>query len=217
LTVTTTPQLIDQLAGDLRAMPHGLVARRIGLGVLLGAAITAAIVQLLWGVRPGFAAALTSSPFWLKLAYPGALALLGIAATLRLARPDGHVTRSTWRSLALVLIVMVGLAAAELSRVAPDAYSQLVMGSTAATCPWLIALLALPVMAITFSVLRRMAPTNLMLAGAASGLTAGATAAFIYAFSCDESALPFVLIWYGLGMAVPTAVGALLGRFALRW
>jgi hypothetical protein len=72
-------------------------------------------------------------------------------------------------------------------------------------------------MGITFSVLRTMAPTQLTLAGAAAGLTAGASAALVYAFSCDESALPFVLIWYGLGMALPTAAGAMLGRLALRW
>ena len=78
-------------------------------------------------------------------------------------------------------------------------------------------MLALPVMASTLWMLRRMAPTKLTLAGAAAGLTAGAVAAFVYAFSCDESAMPFVLIWYGIGMALPTAAGALLGRAVLRW
>ena len=213
----TTPQLIDSLAGGLRAAPQGFVVRRLALGLCLGAAIALAATLYAWGARPDFAAAVLSSSFWLKLAYPGGLALLSFAAILRLSRPDGHIALMTWVGLALVILVMAGLAAAELWRAPAGAYRELVMGSTSAVCPWLIALLAVPIMGITFWILRTMAPTRLTLAGAAAGLTAGASAAFVYAFSCGESALPFVLIWYGLGMALPTVAGAILGRLALRW
>ena len=215
--MTTTPELIDQLSGELSATPKGFVARRVALGVVGGAAIAAAVVLTLWGLRPDMSNAIASFAFWAKLAYPALLTALGLAATLRLARPDVRVARSTWIGMGLVLAVMAGLASAELWHVPPDTYGRVIMGSTAATCPWLIALLAIPVMAIMLAVLRRMAPTRLTLAGAAAGLTAGATAAFVYAWSCGETALPFVLIWYGIGMAIPTAAGALLGRLALRW
>lgn len=215
--MTTTPELIDQLSGDLSATPQGLVARRVGLGVVVGGAFAATVVLALWGTRSDMAGAIASLAFWAKLAYPTVLAVLGLAATLRLARPDAHVARSTWIGMALVLMAMAGLAAAELWRVSPNEYGRMIMGSTSAVCPWLIALLAMPVMAITLAVLRRMAPTRLTLAGAVAGLTAGATAALVYAFSCGETALPFVLIWYGIGMAIPTAAGALLGRLVLRW
>jgi hypothetical protein len=215
--VITTPQLIDSLAGGLRAAPQGFVVRRLALGLCLGAAIALAITLYAWGVRLDIAIAMQSSSFWLKLAYPGGLALLGFAAILRLSRPDGHIAPATWIGLALVILVMSGLAAAEFWRAPASAYRYLVMGSTSAVCPWLIALLAVPIMGITFWMLRAMAPTQLTLAGAVAGLTAGASAALVYAFSCDESALPFVLIWYGLGMALPTAAGAMLGRLALRW
>ncbi len=213
----TTPQLIDSLAGGLRAAPQGFVVRRLALGLCLGAAIALAATLYAWGVRPDIAVAVLSSSFWLKLAYSGGLALLGFAAVLRLSRPDGHVAPMIWIGLALVILVMAGLAAVELWRAPASAYRHLVMGSTAAACPWLIALLAVPIMGITFWMLRTMAPTQLTLAGAVAGLTAGASAALVYAFSCDESALPFVLIWYGLGIALPTLAGAMLGRLALRW
>ena len=215
--MTTTPELIDQLSGDLSATPKGVVARRVVRGVVIGAAIAAAVVLTLWGLRPDMANAIASFAFWVKLAYPAVLVALGLAAALRLARPDVRVARNTWIGMGLVLAVMAGLASAELWHVPPDTYGRVIMGSTAATCPWLIALLAVPVMAITLGVLRRMAPTRLTLAGAAAGLTAGATAAFVYAWSCGETALPFVLIWYGIGIAIPAVAGALLGRVALRW
>jgi hypothetical protein len=183
----------------------------------LGASIAVVAMLLAWGLRPDILRAVASSSFWLKLAYTGGLAFVGFVAILRLSRPDGRVSRIVWIGLALVILAMAGLAAAELWRAPAAEYRSIVMGSTSAVCPWLIAILAVPAMGSTFWALHRLAPTQLTLAGAAAGLTAGATAAFIYAFSCDESALPFVLIWYGVGIAVPTAAGALLGRLALRW
>ena len=50
-----------------------------------------------------------------------------------------------------------------------------------------------------------------------AGLLAGAFGAWIYAFHCDESAAPFVIIWYTLGIAAIGALGGLLGRTLLRW
>jgi hypothetical protein len=56
-----------------------------------------------------------------------------------------------------------------------------------------------------------------MLAGLAGGLAAGGLAAFVYAFSCDESAMPFVALWYTLPVLASGLIGAMVGRFALRW
>ena len=50
--MTTTPQLIDSLAGGLKPAPHGFVARCLGLGVALGASIAIAAMLLAWGLRP---------------------------------------------------------------------------------------------------------------------------------------------------------------------
>jgi hypothetical protein len=62
-----------------------------------------------------------------------------------------------------------------------------------------------------------LAPTRLALAGAAAGLLSGAGGALIYALYCTEMAAPFISIWYLLGMMIPAAVGAMLGRQLLRW
>lgn len=55
------------------------------------------------------------------------------------------------------------------------------------------------------------------LAGAGTGLLAGAVGAFAYAFYCPETAAPFLAIWYALGIAIPAALGALLGPRVLHW
>jgi hypothetical protein len=65
--------------------------------------------------------------------------------------------------------------------------------------------------------MRSLAPIRMPLAGAAAGLLAGALGATVYTLHCPEMAAPFIGIWYVLGMLVPAAVGAALGRLVLRW
>jgi hypothetical protein len=77
--------------------------------------------------------------------------------------------------------------------------------------------LSVPAFALTISAIRSLAPTRLAGAGAASGLVAGAVAAFAYALYCDEMQAPFLAVWYVLGMALPALVGAMLGPRLLRW
>jgi hypothetical protein len=92
-----------------------------------------------------------------------------------------------------------------------------VLGQTAAACPFLITLLATPVLLGGFWALRGLAPTRLRLAGTSVGLLAGAAGACVYALHCPEMAAPFLGTWYVLGIAIPTALGALLGPRVLRW
>lgn len=216
--MTTTPDLINSLATGLKPAPRGFVSRRLGLGIGAGVVLTIAAATLFaLGLRPDLPTAFTSPPFWIKFAFTGLLMLAGLVAVWRLARPEGKVSRSMWAGIVGVLLAMSALAAVQLANAPVADYRALIMGKTAAICPWLIMLLSLPILAGALWAMRSMAPTHPTLAGASVGLAAGASAAFIYAFSCDESAMPFVLIWYGLGMAVPTLVGALLGRYLLRW
>lgn len=209
-------ELIDELVGDLSPAPRAYVASRLALGMGCGAVLAAAITLMLWGPRPDLATAVTTWPFWMKAAFTGSLAAAGVASVDRLARP-GAPARGAAIAASLTVAVMAGLAAMQLAQSAEGASRRLLMGSTAASCPWLIMLLALPVLTGALWAMRLMAPTRLTHAGAAVGLAAGSLAAFIYAVSCDESAAPFVLAWYGLGIAVPTLMGALLGSRVLRW
>jgi len=91
------------------------------------------------------------------------------------------------------------------------------MGSTASVCAPRILIFAAPTFVASFWFLRRMAPTRPALAGAAAGFFAGAVGAATYGMWCQESAAAFVVLWYTLGIAVTAALGALVGRLALRW
>ncbi len=211
-----TSDLVDVLAADLPPRPRAWVARRLALGLLGGAVVSGAVTFALWGPRPDLATALATGPFWAKFGFTGLLAAAGIAAAGRLARP-GLAAKGATRWAVVVVLAMACLAVTQLARTPATEARGLVMGSTAASCPWLVILLALPILAGGIWAVRCMAPTRLAAAGAAIGLAAGGSAAFVYAVSCDESAMPFVLVWYGLGIAVPTVIGALIGPRLLRW
>ena len=65
--------------------------------------------------------------------------------------------------------------------------------------------------------LRRGAPENPTMAGAAAAFAAGGIAAAIYAWHCPDDSPLFVATWYTIAIAVVTGAGALAGRRLLRW
>ena len=133
----------------------------------------------------------------------------------RQARAGAQARTPLWL-LAVPVVALVVAASVQLSD--PKANSAaLIMGTSADVCPLLILMLSLPIFGGLLLALRRLAPTRLGLAGAVAGLTAGGWAAVVYAFHCPESTAPFIVIWYSLGIVLATALGAAVGRFALRW
>jgi hypothetical protein len=154
--------------------------------------------------------------FWWKLAVPLVLVALSFAAARRLARPGQRAGAAAALGAALLAVLWV-VAAAEIASAPAASRRGLVLGHSALPCVALIAGLALPVLAALFVALRHLAPTRLPAAGAAAGAVAGGIAAAAYALHCDEMTLPFVAVWYVLGMAVPAALGALLAPRWLRW
>jgi hypothetical protein len=162
------------------------------------------------------AAALQTTAFWAKEAFAATLAVAGSAAMLRLARPDGKAAGPMYLAFGAAAMMAV-LAVLQLGANPPQFWPHLVMGKTAALCPWLILLLALPIFAGAIAMMRSMAPTRLSAAGAACGLAAGGLSALVYSVACDENTMPFVFIWYGVAVVTTTLIGAILGPDVLRW
>ncbi len=154
--------------------------------------------------------------FWVREVYCIALAVAGFFAVARLGRPG---VRLGWVPFGVIVpvLVMWVLAGIALLATPPQAHVRMILGESAAQCPFLIALSAVPVFIAYLWILRSFAPTHLRLAGAAAGFAAGSVGAFLYSVHCGELAAPFIGIWYLLGMLIPTAIGALLGPRLLRW
>jgi hypothetical protein len=183
------------------------------VGGLLGAlAITAGILRL----NPLLSHAVVEPMFWVREAYCAALALLGFAAVTRLARP-GVRLGIVPAGIGTVVLVMWIFSATVLITAPAQNRSHLLFGATAAVCPFLIALVAVPLFIAILWVLRGLAPTRLRLAGAAAGFAAGSLGALVYSLHCPELAAPFLGTWYLLGMLIPMSLGAWLGPRLMRW
>ena len=211
-----TDDLIARLSADLRPVRRGSMVRRLALGLGIGAVVSAVLLLSWLGLRPDLLAALATGPFWMKFAYTLALAALGFWLAERAGRPGMALGRLLALAAALIAAMMlIGLA---LMAVAPPAArTPMLLGSSYQVCPWLIMAVSAPMFAGSFWALRSTAPTRPMLAGACAGLLSGGAGAFIYAFHCPEFAEPFLAFCYTAGVLFVTALGAILGRFVLRW
>ena len=211
-----TDELVSLLATGTEAVDTRLPMRRYLIAVLAGTAIATLLTSGWLGLRPTLARDLSVPMFWAKEAFCAALGAAGLVAVARLARPG---CRLGWvrAAVAAPVVAMWLLAAAALLAADPQNRSELILGQTAAVCPFRIALISTPLFVAMFAAMRGLAPTRLRLAGAAGGFAAGSVGALAYSLHCPELAAPFLAIWYVLGMLIPTAVGAWAGPHLLRW
>jgi hypothetical protein len=208
--------LIALLATNVEPVDHRQVKRTISVAVMLGAAVALGAMLLLFGVRADLTTAGARIFLLLKLAFTLALLVPASMYLIRLARPGGE-RRTPIAFVAAPFVAIVLLAAISLAFAPISYWDDMIVGDR-----WLECLLSIPVIAIVpFAViiwaLRRMAPTDLMRAGALGGLVAGTVSATGYALHCMDDSLPFVALWYGGTIAACTLAGALLGPRLLRW
>jgi hypothetical protein len=211
-----TDELIAMLASGAAPPESDALRRRYATALGWGAFGTTLLMAILLGVRPDLAEATRSPMFWVKLAFPAALLATALLAVLRLSRPGIRLGRVP-AAVAAPVLAMWLLAGVVLLGAPPGERNELVLGVSAASCPFTIALLSIPLFVAVLWAMKGLAPTRLALSGAASGLLAGAGGAMVYALYCPEMAAPFISIWYLLGMLIPTALGAMLGPRLLRW
>lgn len=211
-----TDDWVSLLATGVEPIDSTRMVRRYALAItggMLGAlAITGGILHF----NRTLSQEVLEPAFWVREAYCASLASLGFVAVTRLARPGIRVGAVPAGMGAVVVAMWIFAALILLMAPARDR-AHLLLGTTAAVCPLLIALVAAPFLVAFLWVLRGLAPTNLRSAGAAGGFAAGAFGALMYSLHCPELAAPFVGIWYLLGMLIPTVIGAVLGSRLMRW
>ncbi len=211
-----TDDLIQMLAREAEPVRPANVGGRFGLALVASIPFAFALMLALLGIRPDLSASLHTAVGWAKVALTVSLLAAGWLACARLSRP-GAPTGALLPLAALPLVAIAVGAVVVLLNAEPQARSAMVFGSTWRVCALNIVMLSVPVFVAAVVAMRSLAPTRLWHAGGAAGLLAGATGASVYAMHCPEDAVPFVAVWYVLGIVLSTAAGALLGPRLLRW
>lgn len=209
-----TEDLIDALAAGLEPAKPA----RPSPALLAAAAVAAvAAVALLLGVRPDLVDAMQAPTPWLKGLYTAALAGTAIWLATRLGRP-GVDPRPAALALASVVAIALVWGGIETAMTPPDQRLADWLGQTWMICGRNILLASAVAAPLVFLSARRLAPTRPTAAGLALGVATGGIAATAYGLlHCPEATAAFVATWYTLGVAAAGAIGALVGRFALRW
>ena len=211
-----TDDLIAALAMDAPPASPASLQRRLLMWSLPAAVAAFLGVWFYLQPRPDLMQAMGGMTFWMKAAYTAALAATGGWLFTRLGRPGASATAPLLAVLA-VLATGLTMGSMNLMMAPPDGRMHLLLGHSYEVCAFNIAGLSVLTTPFLFWAARKFAPTRPMRAGAVAGFTAGAIAATLYGLYCQESSAAFVATWYTLGILIPTAAGAVIGRYTLRW
>lgn len=211
-----TEDLIRTLATGAGPVESRTASRRYVVALAAGSLGALAVVAAWLGVNNDLATIAKLPMFWVRAAFAASVAGTALVALARLARPGVPLGRASAAMVAPVL-AMWALGAVVLLLAEPMMRAMLVLGSTWKTCPLNITLASIPVLAAVLWAIRGLAPTRPVMTGATAGRLAGGVGALVYTLHCPELEAPFLGVWYVIGMAIPTAIGAFLGPRLLRW
>lgn len=208
-----TDALIQTLARDSKAKGPSMQA---WLAICLAAALAYSVLAVLVvaGARPGFAGHMP----WVA-AKAGLSLLFALPAApllLRLSRPGQSA--GVWLPLLGVLLVGCAMTmAGSLTSTEDSERIRTLTDGAFPICAIVIPTLAAPSAVALFFWLRKQAPTRPALAGMTAGILSGALAAMAYALTCPVDSAAFVAMWYPLAIVTCAGLGALAGKFTLRW
>lgn len=214
--MSTTEELIRSLAADMRPYQRGAAQLRLAAGIVGGMLLSLAAL-ILWMGPPLSAVAYTGVPaFAMKLAFAASMIAISCILLFASGRPGQTIgARFLWLLAPPALVLATAIM--ELAITAPKFREGAWFGSTWQTCLLAIIGLSLPVLLAVGWAFRRLAPTNLRLAGLLAGLTSGSAAALVYALFCPETTATFLACWYSLGILAAGLIGLLCGPRLLRW
>lgn len=196
--------------------PQPIAPRLLARGGMVLLSVGLAAIVILGGVRPDLGAAMVGPVTAMKWLLPLAVALSSLLAALALTRPQVRHAPAAWGAAVIAGLAAVWLVFALVTTPA-DSLWPTMLGKTALVCLGSVIGISIPTLAVTLAVLRDGASPNPIRSGALAGLTVGGFAAAIYALHCNQDQPLFFLTWYGLGMLIVCAAGALAGWRLLRW
>ena len=212
-----TDDLINTLVADHTTQPRPRrVGDVLGMAIVGGLAISAALFSITLGPRPDILSAFSTWRFDMKWAENLVLVVAAAWVALRLSRPT-TTPRSAMRALIVPAFLLLATVIYELVTVPAAEWLSRAMGVNGVMCLANIIFLSVLPLTATIYALRQGAPRAPALAGAASGLLAGALGATVFAMHCTNDSPFFVAIWYVLAIGLMSMFGLLIGRHALRW
>ncbi len=214
-----TDEFLDFLSKDtveVKPMPSFAIATLWGLAASVLALFLVPMVTGV-GVRPEYFSALTQGFVAFKQLLPLGLALLLLPIARVMIYPETDLNASIIKRiwpylLAAVLLFVIGFIGE-----GHETRSMAMRGKSIPFCLILVPVFSMPLYVSILQYLRKGAPTNPMRAGLWAGLFAGAIGCFVYAFTCVDDN-PLFWTWaYSSGIAISALVGAVVGKYALRW
>jgi hypothetical protein len=211
-----TENLTAILAANLEPVDSRRTMRHYVLGITAGALAALILTGGVLHLNPALPHEVSEPAFWVRELYCASLGTLAVFTVARLARPGARLGLLPAGIAAIVLVMWI-LAATTLFSAASQNRVHLLLGTTYAVCPFLIAFIAAPLFLSFLWILKGLAPTRLRWAGAGAGFAAGSVGALVYTLHCPELTTPFIGTWYLVGMLIPASIGAWLGPRLLRW
>jgi hypothetical protein len=209
-----TDQLIHTLAQDLPTPPASVQAT-----LRYTLPIVTAVLLVGWLAAAGLRADLLSTglrPTLIKLGLGGLLTAAGLIGVLQLSRPETHWIKPA-RWLAIIPAFACLAAGAEWLALGTDGWHMRLLGKGQLVCLLVVPSLAVVPLIGVLAALRQGASTRPKAAGAFAGVTAAGIAIVAYGLFCTENSALYIGTWYLLASCIAGIVGALAGRFALRW
>jgi hypothetical protein len=210
-----TDDLIFTLASDSERR-----ARPVGVWFVM--ALIAALPVSVWmfmmslGLRKDAMTAMGNPFFDLKFMVTIALALVAIAISLHLSRPEVSLGRWGWMVAVPLGLLGVGIAG-DLAVHGRTGWSTRLIGKNSIVCMTAIPLFSLPFLIASLVALRRGAPSRPAVAGAFAGLLSAGLGATLYASHCTDDSPLFVATWYTIAALIMAAIGAVAGRRVLKY
>jgi len=212
--------ILDDLARDLKpAKP--LSVKALGTGAAVATLLAAIYIFVLYGARPELKALLggdfgVDPMAWFKPFLFIAIGAGALWSVADLARPEGRLRARTLAPLAIALGYVLVTLVADLFTRGVGAFRNI--GDPSLLCVLTIVCGGGAGLIVMWRLwLRRAATSHPGVLGAMSGLAAASLMAAAYAVHCDRDTPVYILGIYGGGVAIVTAVAAMLGRKVLRW
>ncbi|WP_243369339.1 NrsF family protein [Microvirga solisilvae] len=211
-----TENLIRALAKDLpdaAAKHRHPPSRQLLIAIGLSGLLVGSMIALLLAPNPHLAHGLILANA-VTIAAAVILAALGFYLSLRMLHPEARINMAAFAFPLLVLLIGVAI---ELMQQPASSWQARLMGQDPLRCFGLVASLSLPILLAAFWVLKRGAPANPSLQGAAAGFMAAGITSTLYVLHCPEPSLLYITAWHVPAILLVAGIGALIGRRWLRW